>query len=243
MKHCRKRVKVIDYFYDELTPDDRAQFEEHLEGCSECSGQLQQLNSTMKELSVLKPVRPTPRQLEKYHQHLKKYFQEESPIKKWLKDSYQVLFINPPLGVRFAKIAVVFIIGIIIGANFFVNRQGTPVYSENELKSQVLNNVIFESEFLLLEISNAEDARNLQEILENVNFMTLIQKTLFLKEHAKSVSDERLYDLLGQLELILLELANFDMTDPEQELDYIRKNIDELHIFVELRQMRQLKLL
>lgn len=243
MKTCRFKNKIIDYLYGELKGIELDEFKNHMDTCCYCSEFLHNFLYTKQLLS--KKIRPQPQKsfLNYYHQKLKEIYHNDNIINRRLQKIIQNVIIRPSIAVRLAKIAVILILGIFIGKS--LNRTEIPprMVSRNNAETRFLKNYLFETELLLLEISNCDREQDLKFLLSNNNCKTLLQKTLFLKEQAKKYNNIRLLDLLDRLEIILLESANMDDSDSAEQLNYVRKNIKDWHIFVELKQMASLIIL
>ena len=236
---CRLKNKIIDYLYGELPQEDVNDFESHLNKCPACSDNLNQLIRTKNLVS--NRIRPLPdkESLKNYHQNLTEIYQGDSLLSRFM----QNIVIKPPIAVRLAEITVVLIVGIFIGTYF--NNTGVPQQKKSEYRvnTRFLKNYLFETELLLLEASNMDSEQNLKQILNDNNCKILLQKTLLLKEQAEKFNKTRLINLLNQLELVLLELSNFEESTIKEELDFVKNNIKDWRLFVELRAINEVILL
>ena len=66
---CEQREQILDYLYDEASPEGRRNVERHLEGCEECRDEIRAFRNVREDLlawgvpnppSVWKPFAPTP---------------------------------------------------------------------------------------------------------------------------------------------------------------------------------------
>lgn len=232
MKNCRIKSKIMDYIYDELSRDELDDFNTHKDNCPQCSEYLNQCLQAKNLLS--KRLRPLPRKefLKNYHQNLKQIYRENNLIERFI----EFIFIRPPIAVRLAEVTIILILGIFIGNSLNKSEISQPqILKENIINTRFLNNYLFETELLLLETSNIDSEQDVRLVLNNNNCKTLLQKTLLLKEQAEKFKNTRLLNLLNQLEIILMELANLEESRYVEELNFVRNNIKDWHLLVEIK--------
>ena len=239
MKTCPFKNKIIDYLYGELPENDAAQFEYHLDQCSDCFNKVNQYLETIDQSS--NRVRPVPQKefLRSYHQQLKCLYKTDGIINR----IFNYIFIRPPLGIRLAEVAVILIIGVFIGKEVRNPTISYQLDKKNDVEVKFLDNYIFQTELLLLDIVNMDNERDLKYILKENHCKRLLQKTLFLKERAQLIKNIRLLNLLNQLELILMELSNLEESTYKEELNFVKNNIKDWHLFVELKAINSSNLL
>ena len=239
MKTCRFKNSIVDYLYHELAVEKLHDFEKHLNNCPDCAEDLNQFSDTRN--LIANRVRPLPdkKLLNNYHHNLKEIYKGDS----FLEQLIQNIVIKPSFAVRLAEIAVILIIGIFIGKSLTKSETALQISKQNIIDGEFLNNYLFETELLLLETSNIDDAQDIKLILDTDNCKRLLQKTLLLKEQAENFNKTRLLSLLDQLEFILLELANFEDSSDKEDLDFVKNNIKDWHLFVELKAINTLNLL
>lgn len=231
MKTCKFKSKIIDYIYGELSEVELDNFNNHINNCSQCLEYLNQCSHTNQLLS--NRLRPLPRIkfLKNYHQNLKKIYRDNNLIER----ISEFIFIRPPIAVRLAEVTIILILGIFIGNSLNKSEISQPlILKENIINTRFLNNYLFETELLLLETSNVDSEQDLRLVLNN-NCNTLLQKTLLLKEQAEKFKNTRLLNLLSQLEIILMDLANMEESRYLEELTFVKNNIKDWHLLVELK--------
>jgi len=231
MKSCPFKTKLLDFMYGELSKDQMNQFQQHLDKCPECTENVDRYIGTMDLLSFR--VRPSPKKqlLTDYHRKLKKLYNQDSLIDRLL----QFIFIKPPISVRFAGVMIIFLIGILIG-KYGIKSTITFLDSPQAVvETNLLNNYLFETELLLLGISNIESTNDLKLLIKETNCASLLQKTQVLKGKAEQEQNIQLANLLNQLEFILLELANLEDSAYDEELNFVKDYINEGYLFVELK--------
>ena len=123
-----------------------------------------------------------------YHKNLKEIFRGGKLINIWFEKIFQNLFLRPSIAIRLAEITIILILGIFIGKSINKTKITHPVIEE-DIVTKFLNNYLFETELLLLEISNIDNELSPKFIMHNKNCNLLLQKTIFLKEQAIETND------------------------------------------------------
>ncbi len=72
MKHEEAQANFSDFLEGELSPQEVAELQAHLEGCATCADELEELRQTLSSLSGLKRVPPPPGFLGKVQQRIRK---------------------------------------------------------------------------------------------------------------------------------------------------------------------------
>ena len=72
MDHQRAQELLSDYLDGELSGEDLAALELHLESCDECQAELESLRDTLSVLGGLKPAEPPPDFLQQVNQKLRR---------------------------------------------------------------------------------------------------------------------------------------------------------------------------
>lgn len=237
-KECKFKNLIIDYIYNELKGDALSQFNDHINGCDYCSEYLNKFSDTTQLLLKRKRPLPDTQFLKKYHQNLKNIYASENSILNWLHDFYNFYILQPSWGIRIVEVTAVLIIGVLLGwslNNNTVTPIHLPVVEKKIIDSKLLNNYLFNAEQIMLEVANVDNEQDFSYILENNDCIRLLQKTLILREQALLLNNSQLVNLLDKIELLLLEIANCDVNNTHNEINSIRKNIEDFHIFVELR--------
>jgi len=242
-KECQFSENVIDFVYNELTGNELHEFQAHLSSCAHCQQKVEAISRTTALMSQRRRPLASKALLRSYHQRLQSIYENPKLKTSLWREFIENVIIHPSTGLRLAEVVVILVVGIFIGKNLSWNKTLPPLQEQNAAVNQVsfdkkfLENYLFESEFLLLEISNTDNENEVQSILEEIDCNKLLQKTIMLKEQALKINNPRLFELLERLEMILLELANLEKFLTEDELNSVRKNINESRLFVELKQL------
>lgn len=126
MEHSEFKDKILLYFYEELSQQERAEFEKHKVNCEECSKVYNDELSFFSELEKDKfPVVNDGLLSSARYQLSKALRNEQKSVNESVVDQVLSFFFTP---YRFAlSSAVVLTLGILIGYTFFSGRSSAPV--------------------------------------------------------------------------------------------------------------------
>lgn len=205
MKCKKSKEKIILYLYGELSEREKAELEDHLKECSECSHDLEYTKKVFKLVDSSK----------------KEAIPEANWERSWKAISTGVgpkperrkrLFLFPVWAYASAALVLVFALGIIIGGLWIpslrkapLSAEGSPVSMDQPLKEhfEALKPVLTEYANYSPSEQNGPTVTVDKEILENL----LLQNYLLRRAIAKS-NNSSLEQFLEDIDLILREVTN-----------------------------------
>jgi len=249
MKSCKKKYLAVDYFFDELSADQKIQYESHLDTCEACQQTLADLEGTATLAKQYRRQQPDKKFLKNYHDQLQTQFvsakKTSSPFEKLI----DIFFRTPSIPVRLAQAVALLLLGIFIGRNVIWKSDFTTTpllpnqnsyYTLNE--DLLLKNYLQEAEMVLLDVSNlnpVEDQKIISNLIQSTKYIYLLQKTILLKDQASELENFQLMELLNQIELILLEIYNLDEHAPPDALNEIKQHLKRSYLLMEIKSIAQ----
>ena len=246
MSNCRKCKKLfIEALYDELDTSRREWFHAHIETCPGCSSSFQKISEALKVMDQRTSKEPEPVFWDTYWQRLlPRLNKQDSQIRirsTWLPrlKTWQQHFPQP--AVRLATAFAFLIMGIAVGkfllpskpaliphpvqrvdaqgeADHFVSlEQRTEKYIEKS-KVMILALVNFDPE------TDEPGALNLpyqKQISEE-----LVQEANFIKTELSDMPKKQIPELITDLEVILLQIANLEMEYDLEAVEMIKTGIN-----------------
>ncbi len=254
--------KFLRYQNGGMSPSERTVFEAELRDW-EAGGD----DETVHEIETMlqNRVRPTapPEVLRQYHRELSSRFTPSQHRFSWrdLWLSVEDFFAkNYYPWVRFARIAALLVIGILIGRTFifapkhrsvpaprhvFKSAPGVFFHDVTAAERQQANEFIVDSEMFLLQLSNWND-ENMPEVDEfaanQEMARKMLHKTLLMKEKAVRTDDLQLLHFISRLEVLLYEIANLETDELFASISFLQEMIDETGLLKEARQLHELLL-
>ncbi len=249
--------KMLRYQNGGMSPAEKIAFESELKAWEAFSN-----NETGTEIEKLlrnrkRPVAP-PEVLRQYHRELGAQFTLPQNRFSWRKlwqiardffiDSYQP-------SVRFARIAALLIIGIVIGRIFIFSPKNTPLqvpqsafksapgvffHDVTDAERKQANEFIVDSEMFLLQLSNwnAENKPEVDELAATQEMARqMLRNTFVMKEKAVRTNDLQLLHFISRLELALYEIANLETEELLASLSFLQEMIHETGLLEEAQQM------
>lgn len=219
----------IDALYGDLALEEKASLEKHLKECAFCSEEFEKMTDTMETMS--QRVRPEPEEafFDGYWNRLQERMSKERVVRTAKDKWWKSLFAGktgriPRWSFQAAASILLVVVGIFLGRTFFRPDQITnqpPMVAQNQAQPDSQINVtqrafdyIQRSKLILLAISNFDpenqDPYTLDLPYQQHVSRTLVEEAGWLKEELTDRHHRRLQELVSDLEVILLQIANLE---------------------------------
>ncbi|MDZ7263550.1 MAG: hypothetical protein ONB16_03120 [candidate division KSB1 bacterium] len=250
MRQCEHATAVVEYFFNEMLPVQRAMFEDHLTHCARCQENLQALKITEQALNKYRRPAPDRKLLDDYHRQLAQTFQPSVHDRKrfWERVIERVL-LQPSLTWRLAEAVVILVVGIFLGriffgqpADFTASNGYVRLGASLSVEPSLLQNYLQETEMVLLDVDNLDpvaDQMVIHNLIQSAKYKYLVQKTILLKEQAQESDDQRMIELLNQVELILLELCNIETPADIETFIQIQQQLKNNYLLMQIKSLKQ----
>ncbi len=250
------RKWFIEAYYHELSEDNRRIFDDHLRNCPECAAEFSNIKSTLKHMKNYSRPQPGTEFWDSYWDNLYSRLEtgqtEPSYISKKHVKWFPSFIWKPPRTIRTAiGAAAVLLIGILIGKTFFGGHDIPPVQTyisstppvQIDLTRARAEHYLERAKLVLLGIVNLDPQTELQFkpsfARQKQISRELINQSDELKIELRSTEQLRLLDLISDLEVILLQIANLEddydlekveliQTSAERKAILFKINIDEM---------------
>ncbi len=236
MSDCRKCRKLIpEALYDELAENERGRFDEHLKACPSCSAEFEKLKSTLEIMS--RRVRRDPGQefWEGYWPKLASRLREEEQKKARTRAA-----LLPGWAYRAAGAVALVVLGVFLGRVLFFSpgREIPPPAGKETAEVLRAQNYFERSKVVLLALVNfnpkEKDAYGLDFPEQKRVSRELVQEAGYLKARLSSPSQKRLRELVSDLEVILLQIANIEQQNGLSAVELVRQGVDESGILFKI---------
>lgn len=250
MKHKECRNLFIDALYGELPSDRKTAFDSHINECRDCAGAFAALQATADFMSQRKRAMPSA---DRWAELWKGVFGQigQAPHEEkipWWTGIFAPLRFRPVFAYSAAAAAFV-LLGILLGRTYF---SGSGFDSErlsqqmSATEKLILNeralNYLEKSKVLLLGIVNAGVATpsSLEITKQQEISRELVREAGPLKGELTDADQQRMRKLVGDLELILIQIANLEAKKDFPGLVMVKSGVDRRGILlkINLEQMR-----
>lgn len=253
MTNCDRKYDAVDYFFNEMTDEQRKKFEKHVNECEQCRKQLDELVSVSKQVEKYQRPKPDENLLRQYQRDLENEYFRENGFRFQLEKLKRKFITRPSLGIRLAEAFAILLIGIFIGKMTLWKSEQMPddFHSENvaitstAAEALLLNNYLQEAEMILLDVANLDPVADHSLILDLkkiAEYRRLLQKTLLCREHAQQINNEKLGDLINQIELILIELCNIEQVSLDETFTNLKQQLEETNLLHNIKNVNQSKI-
>ena len=254
MNNCRKcRSMFVEAIYGELTSDQQERFKSHLESCPKCAEEFAGMKSSTEIMNKRVRTEPDAHYWEGYWDHLAERMErEENQVSKFSalwQHFKKNLYFEPRLTYRLAGAVALLVIGIFIGKLYFAGGSSTDFQygiAEQDLKMSAeqtavkvrADRYIARSKVLLLGMINfdpeTEDAYALNLPYQKKISQNLVQEAVVLKNELSDPAYEQLRELIGDLEVILLQIANLESELDIDGIEMVKSGADRRGILLKI---------
>lgn len=256
MTECRKaKDRMIEALYDGLEPAEKETFERHLRACPECAAEYSVLGATLEIMTRRERPDPGPAFWDGYYGRLEKKLDAgpgpapaapagRPPVRR----RFGGLFSFAPRWVAQAAAAAVLVAaGILIGRSFLTTPASGPSAGTTTVAIPApagdprlvrAESYIDRSKILLLALANsdpaAKDFYGLDLPRQKEISRGLVTEAASLKSDLKSPADRRLRELVSDLEVILLQIANLESESDLEAVELVRQGVDERGLLMKI---------
>jgi len=254
MSDCKKcKSLFLEAYYGELDAQRKQFFKDHLLVCDKCQSEFIEMKSTLKFMS--KRVRPEPPKefWDSYEERLAQRIEKEetSEVERgsWWSKLADAFTLAPKWAYQAAAAVVLIVVGVFIGRMLF-----TPSASEIQQASQQpgvsaqqqpgtelvhrTQDYIERSKLILLALVNfdpaTEDPYALDLPYQQRVSKELVQEASYLKRELAESDQERLENLIVDLERVLLQIANLESENDFEAIELVKEGVNSRGILMEI---------
>ncbi|HEY6953059.1 MAG TPA: zf-HC2 domain-containing protein [Bacteroidota bacterium] len=257
--HRAIQQQLYEFIHGELPEAERLAVEEHVAGCSRCAEELDTLREALAHLQAL-PGRPSEFRNELYWQQFAakverriERAEEEDAAPSAIRQLLDAFVEHrKPFGVGFASALTLLMIGFGIWSYWIRNpeRQQSTAGEVARQESSVVSGVqkvsvdsraedyLEQSKVLLIGIMNSDPSAKDQSLSISAREKELSRKLVSESEHLTSSlndpSQRRLKELIGDLKLILVQIANQASEHNGQGIEIVRNGIEHNDILFKI---------
>lgn len=252
MSECQAcRDRMIEALYGELGPDDLDRLERHRKACPECAAEMAALEGTLRLMDKRERIDPGPEFWDGYWDRLSRRMlweaTEEGRSPSLAGRLGRLLSRLPRWSYQVAGAAALLLIGIFVGSRLVGPpvRPGTtaaavPAAAASAPSGSVVQagRFIERSKVLLLGLVNfdpsVEDAYALDMGRRRTMSRELAAEAPALRRALADGGEKRLRDLVADLEVILMQIANLGAGQDVEGLEIVKQGVDQRGIFLRI---------
>ena len=243
MKECDKlKSKFERALYNELTSGEQEAFAKHLNECEECSNEFEELKKTLVLLQSYRREEPSEEFMSNFWKELNPKLTKQTQLSVWWDDIKSVFGSKVKLSHQIAAGFTILILGVIIG-KFLLSGNDVITQPNNNGNSQIAvqaraERYIDRSKVLLLGIMNfdpeADDLETISLSHQQTISKELISEAADLKDELKKPNNRQLKELVSDIEVILMQIANLEEQQDIEGIDLIKDGVDKKGIFLKI---------
>ncbi|MBD3373396.1 hypothetical protein GF406_00035 [candidate division KSB1 bacterium] len=245
MKSCREYEKMfLEAYYKEIQPYYKEQFDKHVTNCARCKEGYSQLCTALDEASRLSRPDLSSEYWQQYWKRLEKKLSSTSST-QWVIEKRKIHWQIPDLNLRMAAVAiavtfVLFLATVLFFRPFRIEEE--PILSSesvkvDEVKSSInaqIYNYLNRSKVILMSLVNLED----NEVLE-IDFQQHQKLSSALLGESKQLrqkidSQDRVMNLVDDLDLVMMQIANQDSRLDKESVELIRSSVENKELLFKI---------
>ncbi|MDH4196448.1 MAG: anti-sigma factor [Candidatus Aminicenantes bacterium] len=250
MIKCQKtKDLMLEALYGELSAEDHALFDAHLRACPECAAEYSVLGATLEVMDRRERPDPGANFWDGYWERLEKRMEREAaksaapePESVWRR-ARRALSTVPRWAFQASAALALVVVGVLIGRAVFAPSGPGPaeVVAAAQPADPMLvraNDYIQRSKVLLLGLVNFDPA---QKDIYGLNLprqkqisRELLSEAVYLKPALRDARNERLRELVTDLEVTLLQIANLESEDDLEAVDLVRAGVDKRSLLLQI---------
>ncbi|MCK5077699.1 MAG: hypothetical protein KAR38_15055 [Calditrichia bacterium] len=238
MKNCKKiKEYFIEALYDELADSKLKELNEHLKECKTCSTEYEEMKATLEIMSQKSEEKPDEKFWDEFTDNVLNNVKSEKKI-----------FVMPRWSLQLAGAAAMIIMGIFIGRYMNItpapeqpivnNQVNTDTQIHQAAVTRQAAQYLEKSKIILLGIINM-DTDVIQK--QSMDFShqkkisrDLIHKAAVLKKNLSGTDQLRLKTLISELELILMQISNYELEFDVPAIELIKSSVDNRGILLKI---------
>jgi len=246
MSHADIRANLYDYVRGELAPDEREALEHHLDSCEDCRRDAETIGRLLSDLGR-GGRSPNSERPDAYWQSFAIRVEQElaRDRRRWALSEWASARLAPwgPAGWRPSVALVGAVSAIVLSIGLWLTSDpfsGGTIQGDGAVpvmgvtSQQAVEEYLTGSRMLLIGIANMspEEGKSIDLSLERTAARSLVRQARLL---ADEPLDERSQELIGELERILIELANLEESADVPAIDIIRTGLRQQNLLFKIR--------
>lgn len=250
MSDCEKfEDRFVDALYGELDPSIQQPLDEHLKQCSRCKELFASMQNTLHIMDGREHPELPNEYWNQYDQKLQKRIADAKPQNvRW--HSFGKI---PGWALKAAAAFILVGVGVLIGRYYMTPTTQPQISNNRNVPATTVQRVSMDpetkrflerSQVLLIGVVNLEpdaDGNYSTDLSAQKKVSRdLIQEASVIKTKLKGPDKRRLTELVSDLELILLQIANLEAEHDQPEIEMVKSGVDRKGVLfkINLEQMR-----
>lgn len=254
MSNCSNyQSQFTEYFYDELDKDKKALINGHIESCEICRREYQEIKRTLQIMSKKENPEPGDNFWQGYWDNLNDRMKDEQIFDQESHQQANIFQLSPQFKnwtYRFISAAAMLLIGIGIGYLYFekpwhsdshkiqAQKRSLVTPAQQVALNKETTQYLESSKILLLGFVNFDtdliDPTTMDFSRQQQAARSLIKKTASLKDDLKGKENQRVLQLIQELEILLLQISNYEKEFNVPAIDLIKSGVDNNAILMKI---------
>ena len=254
MSECKKiRDLLTDALFDELEESRAKFFHGHIQKCARCSEEYSRLKDTVRVMKKKERFKPEEETWNQFWPQIQKRMGQESTFNRQpspIKSKRPKQWFGVPRWAFQATAALLLItVGIFIGKTLYFSKRSrlgpSPQLAQRTIDTQQQEDLIRQAEhyidrskLILLALVNfnpqEEDPYGLNLPFQQQLSQELVQQASVLKSGLEDARQRQLYELVSDLELILLQIANLEDEVNTDAIEIVQDGVDSNGILMKI---------
>ena len=235
----------LEAYYEELDATQKSFFKEHVLVCEKCKSEFDEMIDTLQVMD--KRIRPEPGEKfwDSYEERLAKRIEKEEVLQadqpSWGERLARPFILAPKWAYQAAAALVLIVVGVFIGRMIFLPSVPAIQQAAQQPDGELIHrtqNYIERSKLILLALVNfdpaTEDPYALDIPYQQQVSRDLVQEASLLKSDLAKSDQRRLEELIANLEMILLQIANLESENDIEAIEIVKDGVNRQGVLMEI---------
>ena len=260
MSKCKEyRDIFVEALYNDLPPEEKKVFDQHLRQCGKCASEYKEMAETLKVMN--KKTRPEMDSgfwgdyWDKLEDRIGKENESASGSIKWWKNPGRIFSLTPKWVFQATAAMILIVIGVFIGRGFFsptgiVIQPGQQIAKAGDQAQDIefirrTQDYLQKSKIVLLALvkfdPETEDPYVLNLPFRKQLSRELVNEAKIIKAGLENSRQRLLQELVSDLEVLLLQIANLESEHDMTAIEFVKEGVERRGIMlkINLTEMRR----
>jgi len=235
--------RIVEALYNELSGEELEEFSRHLGSCSMCASLFQGMKATVHIMERRKNPEINPSFSTELWNRIEPSLSSEKPHRMRTVFAWRPSAL-PSWAYGLAALFLI-VVGIYIGRTYFASRPASSPIQSAELQTALIGNDTTSAQalaylersknFLLGVVNNPADEEPVLDSRRQQNFSRqLVDQAAVLYASLNRPEQQQMRQLIDDLRIILLQLANIEIKPGVPAVELVRKSVDRKSILLKI---------
>ena len=249
MKNCKYyKSQFVEALYDELDIKKQDELNRHVQFCEMCREELEQMKQTIRTMENDDLDDPGSTFWDGFYHKVETRISKTDNDTVYSVDKFELRSFSSKYIYPAMRVAAILIVGFLMGYIYFYSdfQQANQEFSESQITknsnvkmvAQQTTDYLEDAKVIILGIVNLDsdnvDPASLDFSRQQEYSRQLVKRAAVLKNDLAGTENKRVLELISELEMILMQIANYESKMDLEAVDLIKSGVDNQAILLKI---------